>query len=101
MTPRAVDVGADHPAFAGHFPGDPLWPGVLLVAEALEAVLAEPALAARVGAAPRLVVAKFTSPVRPGTRLAVSLTARDTAIDFRIADGDRICASGQFAATTA
>jgi 3-hydroxymyristoyl/3-hydroxydecanoyl-(acyl carrier protein) dehydratase len=46
----ALAIAADHPAFAGHFPGRPLLPGVALLSEVLEAVLAEPALAASVGA---------------------------------------------------
>ena len=46
MTPAAhsvaLAIAADHPAFAGHFPGRPLLPGVALLSEVLEAVLAEP-----------------------------------------------------------
>ena len=95
-----VAVPADHPSFAGHFPGDPLWPGVLLLAEAMEAIAAEPALAAAVGATPRLSVAKFLSPVRPGARLAVHAARAGAGVDFRIVDADdpaRVCAEGRFA----
>ena len=49
-----LPIAPDHPAFAGHFPGQPLLPGVALLAAVLEAILDAPALAALVGDAPRI-----------------------------------------------
>ncbi|KQP12018.1 3-hydroxyacyl-ACP dehydratase FabZ family protein [Pseudorhodoferax sp. Leaf267] len=93
----ALHIAADHPAFAGHFPGQPLLPGVSLLAEVLEAVLADPALAARVGAAPRIGNAKFLAPVRPGAQLQIVLDATGRGLRFEVRDaGDRLVASGQF-----
>lgn len=91
-----LSIAADHPAFAGHFPDQPLLPGVALLAEVLEAVLDEPLLAARVGAAPRLGVAKFLAPVRPGARLTVQLDGGPRGVRFEVRDGERVVASGQF-----
>ena len=71
----ALHIAADHPAFAGHFTGQPLLPGVSLLAEVLEAALDEPTLAALIGAAPRIASAKFLAPVRPGARLTLQLDA--------------------------
>ena len=62
-----VTVPMDHPAIAGHFPGRPIVPGVLL----LDAVLAAAGLA-RV----RLVRAKFTAPVIPGDPFDITLERR-------------------------
>jgi len=69
----AHTVPADHPVFAGHFPGQPLVPGALLLAEVMEAVQRVPALATRLGANPTLAAAKFLAPVRPGSTLSIEL----------------------------
>ena len=70
---------AGHPAFAGHFPGRPMVPGVLLLDAALHAATlartAEDAISGRNPApAPRCLVssAKFLSPVLPGETLTIS-----------------------------
>ena len=93
-----LDIAVDHPAFAGHFPGRPMLPGVALVAEAMEAAAADPALARAIGPAPRLSVVKFLAPVEPGARLEIAL--RLEATDGRVQHrqrGGRTVATGQFA----
>ena len=97
MMNTSMQIAHDHPAFAGHFPGQPLLPGVLLLAHGLEAALADPALAGRLGDAPRLSNAKFLSPVRPGDRIEMSFdAASNTRLGFKVRCGDRLAASGQF-----
>jgi 3-hydroxyacyl-[acyl-carrier-protein] dehydratase len=91
-----VYVSPDHPAFAGHFPGQPLLPGVTLLAEVLEAVLREPELAARVGIAPRLGVVKFLAPVRPGATLSIHFDGSASALRFEVRSAERVVASGHF-----
>ena len=58
-----LEIPADHPAFAGHFPGEPIVPGVVLLDESLEAVAAHLGVAM---AGLTIVSAKFLSPARPG-----------------------------------
>lgn len=57
---------SDFVGFQGHFPGNPVMPGVCMVAAVLLAI--EPAVGAAVRMA-RLKSAKFFSPIAPGDRL--------------------------------
>jgi 3-hydroxymyristoyl/3-hydroxydecanoyl-(acyl carrier protein) dehydratase len=91
-------VAPEHPAFAGHFPGHPLLPGVALLGQVLEAILDVPALAALVGDAPRIGAAKFLAPVRPGARLTIELVGSERGVRFELREGGRVAASGQFEA---
>ena len=94
---RRVEIGAGHPAFDGHFPGQPVLPGVALLAEVLEALFADPDLAACVGSAPRLPVVKFLAPVGPGAALKFDFRLGARTLEWRVRESDRDVASGQIA----
>ena len=85
-------VPTDHPAFAGHFPGRPIVPGVVLLDRAIlfaEAMLNQPGLNWQVGNA------KFFSPVDPEEALTFALTTKPSgAIAFTVRATERDVASG-------
>jgi 3-hydroxymyristoyl/3-hydroxydecanoyl-(acyl carrier protein) dehydratase len=87
-----LEIPADHAAFAGHFPGNPIVPGVVLLDETLYSV------ASARGLAPEkciLVAAKFLSAARPGERLQLALEpGDDQRLRFTIRAPDRVVASG-------
>ncbi len=94
MTEIRWTVPAAHPTFAGHFPGRPILPGVVLVDQAmrLAASVLKPDLAIR-----GLGNAKFFHPVAPGTHLLFRYPpATASALRFDILAGERIVASGSF-----
>lgn len=96
MHRRHFTIAADHPALAGHFPGHPIAPGALLLAEVIEAALATPALAARLGQLPGIASVKFMRTVVPPARLSVDFDAAPTRIRFEVREGERTVLSGQF-----
>jgi 3-hydroxyacyl-[acyl-carrier-protein] dehydratase len=94
---QRIVIAVDHPAFAGHFPGRPMLPGVALVAEAMEVAAADAALVRAIGPAPRLTVVKFLQPVGPGASLDVVLRLEARTVAWSIDEAGRIVATGQFA----
>jgi 3-hydroxyacyl-[acyl-carrier-protein] dehydratase len=65
-------VAADHPALSGHFPGNPMVPGVVL----LDAVLA--AIRERLPCVLRSMPhVKFLQPLPPGERVELRVELRD------------------------
>ena len=94
----SFDIAADHPAFAGHFPGHPVLPGVAVLSLVLQALAARPALSARVGEAPRIDNAKFLHAVTPGSTLRVALREQGSGVAFEVWRGDTAVARGQLSA---
>jgi 3-hydroxyacyl-[acyl-carrier-protein] dehydratase len=83
-------VGAEHAVFAGHFPGNPMVPGVLLLARVARAAAA--AFGARIAGVPSV---KFLAPLRPGERFEVELEASEhAAVRFRVLRSGTLIASG-------
>ena len=83
---QQLAIAKDHPAYEGHFPGHPLLPGVVLIAEAMAALDAS---------GWTLASAKFLSPVEPGMALTLAHAAKgpDT-LEFEIASPRGIVATG-------
>ncbi len=82
----------DHPAFSGHFPGNPILPGVALLDAALLDIATDCGLDL---AECQLAVAKFQAFVRPGAALALESERRaDGSIRFAIHGDDALVASG-------
>ena len=66
-------IPKEHPALAGHFPGNPIVPGVLILDEVLQA-------AQQWRGRLRLksvVSVKFTSPLKPGNTFSIRLHEED------------------------
>jgi 3-hydroxyacyl-[acyl-carrier-protein] dehydratase len=76
-----LTIRCDEPASVGHFPGNPIVPGAVLLREVLRCLAAD-------GAACEIRAARFFQPVRPGDRLTVRWdTEAEGAIAFTCAMG--------------
>jgi 3-hydroxymyristoyl/3-hydroxydecanoyl-(acyl carrier protein) dehydratase len=67
-----IDIPEIHPCYAGHFPGQAILPGVLLLERVM--AFAQSQLASPLNNF-SLVNVKFLAPVLPGAKLCVSLTS--------------------------
>lgn len=87
-----LTIPVDHPAFAGHFPGMPIVPGVVLLDAAVHAIglaRGQPAQAWQIGAA------KFLSPLQPGASVVIEHELQASgAIRFDIVEGERRIVTG-------
>jgi acyl-CoA synthetase (AMP-forming)/AMP-acid ligase II len=91
-------IATDHPAFAGHFPGHPVLPGVVLLSLVMRALQREPALQERLGATPQIEQVKFLSAVGPGAEVQVSFSlpaGSGKSVGFELQAQGRTVAKGQ------
>lgn len=92
MGPERIIIGADHPSLAGHFPGHPVVPGVVMLGEIMKAVRETTTENIEFVGMPS---AKFLSPLNPGEPLTIRLDQQangDT--EFTCTTGSRLIASG-------
>lgn len=65
---RVLSISRDHPSLAGHFPGYPVVPGVVLLSEVLDTLRRGSAVSPVVQGLPMV---KFSSPLRPGEAVTI------------------------------
>ena len=94
----SFEIAADHPAFAGHFPGHPVLPGAALLSLLMQAVAARPDLAQHLGPTPCIDNAKFLHAVGPGARLQLALRLQGRGVVFEFRLGAITVARGQLSA---
>jgi 3-hydroxyacyl-[acyl-carrier-protein] dehydratase len=91
-------VPMDHPGLAGHFPGRPIVPGVVLLDQAL--LFAHAAIDASGGASLGVLhvsQAKFLKPTEPGDELVFTYTASSRGgLSFVVRCAGQDVASGSF-----
>ena len=92
----ALCIPAQHPALAGHFPGFPVVPGVVLLDETLHAIeQAAPAGTLTPGSLWHIGTVKFHRPVRPGESLQLEYELQpDGRARFELRAADALVASG-------
>lgn len=87
-----IPIGTDHPAYPGHFPGQPILPGVVLLDAMIHGLSVQHHLNPdRI----QIKSAKFLSPVTPGE--AITLSYEETAAGnfrFELMANGRLAASG-------
>jgi len=97
VTATALPIAVTHPAFAGHFPGAPVLPGVVLLDATIRAI----ELAG--GGEPRcwqVSSVKFLKPVAPGEALMLEHEAlAGGAVRFTISSAGQAVATGALAPT--
>ena len=89
---RIVTIGVDHPSLAGHFPGHPVVPGVVMLGEIMNAIREIIKEHIEFVGMP---AAKFLSPLNPGEPLTIRLEQQgDGVTEFTCTTGSRLIASG-------
>lgn len=96
---RVVSIRHDHPSLAGHFPGHPIVPGVVLLNEVIETLRRGSTGLSVTG----LPMVKFSSPLKPGEAVTIHVDQDEAALaSFSCHVDARLIASGiiEFASRT-
>jgi len=84
----------DHAAAQGHFPGDPIIPGAVLLSEVLLAIETDLGRSLR---ACHVKSAKFVHPVRPGDRISIEYSGQgEGTIRFSCSTGGEAVLAGTY-----
>lgn len=87
---ETLRIGSNHPALPGHFPGNPVVPGVVLL-DRVAAALENAAL----GRLARIGAVKFLSPLRPEQDAELRIVCDGHRVRFRVHRGDSQILSGE------
>ena len=106
ITPNEIEalayVTTDSSWFLGHFPGEPILPGIALIDMAEQTIIQDAAAKGEEISFEALKRVRFTQPVRPGESLKVNVTCEEageeTLFTFKVAREETIVCSGQIVA---
>ena len=91
---KSLTIDSSHPSLAGHFPGNPIVPGVVLLGEVLGLIGESLGHSFMLSQVPSV---KFHSPLRPNEPLQLKFDIlTDHVVTFSCQVGARPIASGQF-----
>lgn len=76
---RALRIDATHPSLPGHFPGQPVVPGVVLLDRIAAAIQS-----AGMGRFKRIGVVKFLAPLLPDEEAELSARVEGARVSFRV-----------------
>ena len=97
-----VDVQVDSPWFSGHFPGEPILPGIALVYIAEQAIIQYALAKGEQIQLHTLKRVRFTQPVRPGETLSLNIIGEEAGeeilFSFKITNKENIVCSGAIVA---
>lgn len=88
---QGAQIAADHPCLPGHFPGQPVVPGVLML-DMVIAAIQQQWPGARVASLPS---AKFLRPALPDEAFDISLSRDGTQVRFACGNADGTLCRGQ------
>jgi 3-hydroxyacyl-[acyl-carrier-protein] dehydratase len=92
-----LQIPVDHPSFAGHFPGQPIVPGVMLLDEVMQAAMLHmPGWDDALKPGITIPVCKFLRPVLPGATLELTLSpgVQPDSLNFKLQQAGQSVASG-------
>ena len=91
---KSLTIDSSHPSLAGHFPGNPVVPGVVILEEVLELIGKSLGQSFMLSKVPSV---KFHSPLRPNEPLQLKFDILPGhVVTFSCQVGSRMIASGQF-----
>jgi len=96
LTARAVkyytQIEPNHPALEGHFPDNPIVPGVVILDQVIIAFKKEHGDSCTIHKIPSV---KFLSPLKPGDRLEFTFDVSNNLVRFSGQCGEKTLVSGQ------
>jgi acyl-coenzyme A synthetase/AMP-(fatty) acid ligase len=87
---NTLALDAQHPVFAGHFPGQPMVPGALLLDMAIESIERDTTRTVQT-----IAMSKFLSPATPGEPIELDYRIEAQDLRFEISSGGRKLAIGR------
>ena len=96
MTDLSIAFAADHPCGPGHFPGNPIIPGALLLSEVLARIASDLKVDNIVW---NINSAKFPRSVRPGDRVNIqykSVAQHEVSFDCRVHEGKVLSGTARY-----